>query len=143
MEGLLRTILCVAALVLITGCSSLSDAQGDCSAANSSYSGTWSCIRERVASGQAGAMNNDIGVRYLAYGDALDERVKAGEISDTEAKLLLADALSAGVREYEDRRSSGATVSIGEGLRSYGESLQRSNPRPITCQTIGNVTRCY
>ncbi len=56
---------------VLSGCSSLVDAQSKCTAQSASYLIMWDCIRGRVAAGSAGMMNNDLGVRYLAVGDLL------------------------------------------------------------------------
>lgn len=95
--------LAVGAGIWLVSCSSLNDAQGSCSAANADYSQMWWCIRGRVSSGTAGMMNNEMGIRYMAFGDAIDEKYKAGQISNADAKLMLAQELSRGNAEFNAR----------------------------------------
>lgn len=118
------------AAVALGGCTSLVGAQSTCSAQNSSYSSMWECIRGKVAANQAGLMNNDLGVRYLAYGDVLLERVRAGQMSDAEAKAYLARELSAVNGEFEARKSR-----VIQDLAA----IQAAQPQPvptINCQSI-------
>ncbi|RFC67371.1 hypothetical protein DY251_12600 [Mesorhizobium denitrificans] len=79
---------------------SLNDAQGSCSAANADYSAMWDCVRGRVANGTAGMMNNEMGIRYMAYGDALNEQYRAGQVSSAQAKYLLSQELARGNAEF-------------------------------------------
>ena len=61
----------------------------------------WDCIRGRIAANEAGMMNNSPGMRYIAYGNLLDERVRAGSLSNAEAKSLLAQELVRGEQDFE------------------------------------------
>lgn len=97
--------------VLLASCTSLNDAQGSCSATYSDYSQMWDCIRGRVAEGKAGMMNNDIGMRYLAFGDNLDEKYKAGRISNADAKLALSQELVRGNTDFNNRKPVNCTTS--------------------------------
>jgi hypothetical protein len=83
----------------LAGCGSLVGAQQDCSA-HPGYLPMWNCIKGRIAQNSAGRMNNAMGVRYVATGDALAERVRAGAITDAQAKMLLAEELARGDREF-------------------------------------------
>ena len=50
-------------------------------------------------------MNNDLGVRYLATGDLLDQQVRQGQMTSAEAKARLAVELSTANTEYERRKA--------------------------------------
>jgi hypothetical protein len=120
--------------VALSGCTSLVEAQNTCSAQNPSYISMWGCIRGKVAANQAGAMNNDLGVRYMAYGDLLQERVRAGQMTDAEAKAYLAKELSAANGEFEARKS--------RVIRDLA-AIQAAQPQPsptINCQSIRTGT---
>ena len=92
------------ACAILTGCvSSLNDAQSSCSAQHAQFSPMWDCIRGRVAAGTAGMMNNEMGIRYMAFGDALNERYAAGRITNAEAKYLLSQELARGNAEFNAR----------------------------------------
>jgi hypothetical protein len=94
----------LATIALLGGCNSLVGAQSQCSNSNPSYARTWECIRDKVAKSEAGNMNNDLGVRYLAYGDMLYEKVQKKQLTDAEAKSLLAVEMYKGNSEYDARR---------------------------------------
>lgn len=120
--------------VALGGCTSLVEAHNTCSAQNPSYSSMWGCIRSKVAANQAGSMNNDLGVRYMAYGDLLLERVRAGQMTDAEAKAYLARELSAANGEFEARKS--------RVIRDIA-AIQAAQPQPantVNCQSIRTGT---
>ncbi|WP_139975341.1 hypothetical protein [Ochrobactrum sp. CGA5] len=96
----MKYLILAASLSLIAGCSSLTDAQGSCQTQYSDYSQMWDCIRGRVKSGTAGMMNNDVGMRYMAFGDNLNEKYKAGLISNSDAKLALSQELVRGNSDF-------------------------------------------
>lgn len=103
--------LAMLATVLMSGfalssCVGLVDAQSKCSTQNPAYQAMWDCVRDRVAAGTAGQMNNDLGVRYLAVGDLLSESVRSGQMSNAEAKARLAIELERGNSEFERRKAA-------------------------------------
>ena len=92
------------AILFVSGCvSSLNNAQSSCSSKNSDFSDMWGCIKQRIDSGTAGMMNNEMGIRYVAFGNAINERYKAGQISNADAKLALAQELARGNAEFNAR----------------------------------------
>ncbi len=130
------------AFVALSACSSLNDAQGQCSAQNADYSLMWKCISDRVAAGNAGSMNNEMGIRYMAYGDVLDAEYRAGNITSEQAKLLLSDALVKANADFNEARGGGSVLgAVGQGLQAYGQSMQNQNQR-VTCTTHYNTTYC-
>lgn len=149
MKTLLVALLAAFALSACSS-SSLSNAQSSCSDLPG-YSEMWACIKDRVAKGTAGDMKNDLGLRYLAFGDAIDEKYRARAITNGEARLLLAQELSRGNAEY-DARSAGQRAAFGEALSSMGQSMQQ--PRIVNCNTtytpsgilgrppVGSMTTC-
>lgn len=90
-------------LGVLWSCSSLNSAQSSCQSQYSDYSQMWDCIRGRVASGTAGMMNNEMGIRYMAFGDSVNEKYRAGQISNSDAKLLLAQELVRGNQDFNAR----------------------------------------
>lgn len=118
----------VLAGMVVAGCQSLTGAQSKCNAENAKFLPMWDCIREKVAANEAGRMNNDLGLKYLAFGDALAERVKAGQMGDAEAKYALAKELTEANTEYE-RRGEEANRSF----RATMAAIEASRPRQTTC----------
>lgn len=127
-------------VLALSGCTSLSGAQQTCSSLSPSYLVAWDCIRGKVAAGQAGDMNNDLGLRYMATGDAIAERVRSGRMTNAEANLALAEELSRGNADYEARRSE--RIRRAAAIQSVTQQ-----PRPLNCTS--NVagssvyTNCY
>lgn len=101
----MKKLLAIAALTTgLGGCGSMVQAQGECTARYSSYLQAWDCVREKVAANQAGAMNNDLGIRHMAFGDALAEKVRGGQITDVEAKYALSQELVRNNTAFEARK---------------------------------------
>jgi len=141
----------------LAGCvSSLNSAQVSCSQKGSDFSAMWDCIRERVAAGQAGQMSNEMGIRYMAFGDVLNERYRRGELTDSEARLLLSQELARGNAEFDAKYGRPASAAIGGAVaaaaQGYGNAMQTS--RPVNCTSTPNsswvggpvssvTTRCY
>ena len=105
--------------VALSGCLSLVDAQSTCSTQNASYQAMWDCVRGRVAAGTAGQMNNDLGLRYLAVGDLLAQSVRAGQMSDVEAKARLAIELERANSEF-NRRQAASSPSLTRCTNTNG-----------------------
>lgn len=100
----MKWLLLIGCAVAMSGCmSSLNNAQASCSARHPEFNLMWDCIKGRVASGTAGMMNNEMGIRYMAFGDSVNERYLAGQISNADAKLLLAQELSRGNADFDAR----------------------------------------
>ena len=106
----------------LSGCGSMVATHQSCSATYSRYDMTWNCIRQQVAANRAGLMNNSQGVRFMAYGDMLLEKVRSKQLSDAEAKSLLATELDINDRSFNAER------------RANLETLRRSQ---------GTTTNCY
>lgn len=105
----MRTVVVAGVLALaLGGCvtGSLVSTQGGCSTKFAGYLAMWDCIRADVAADRAGLMNNSMGVRYMATGDALAERVRAQQISDADAKVALSQELARGDAEFEARKAA-------------------------------------
>lgn len=115
-----RVLIAVIMCVPFAGCTSLTDAQSSCTEQYSDFSPMWNCIRGRVAAGKAGDMKNDLGLRYMAYGDAINEKYKRGQISNADAKLALAQELSRANEEYTQRFGG------GDRLQTYCQSFGSS-----------------
>jgi len=97
----------MAALALglgLSGCGSMVQVQQSCTSRHAAYLQAWDCIRAEVAANRAGAMNNDLGVRHMAYGDALAEQVRLGQLTDAQAKAFLADELVRNNSAFEARK---------------------------------------
>jgi hypothetical protein len=126
-------LLGLAGALALGGCmaGSLTDAQATCTA-SPSYLQSWSCIRAKVAAGQAGQMRNDEGLHYLAVGDALAERVRARQITDADAKLALAGELRGANANFNARRDATADSLIAAGAVLSAPS-QPSLAPPISC----------
>ena len=102
-----------------------SSVQAGCSAEFSSYLDMWACTRAKVAPRVAGDAAADLGLRYLATGDALAERVKAKQISDADAKLALAQEVSSASSESRRRAALSAASD------------------PVSCTKFGSTVTCY
>ncbi len=100
----MRWIIVAGCAIVLSACvSSLNNAQQSCSSQHPQFNHMWDCIKGRVASGTAGMMNNEMGIRYMAFGDSVNEKFLAGRISNADAKLLLAQELSRGNAEFNAR----------------------------------------
>jgi hypothetical protein len=72
-------------------------------------------MKGQIAANRAGAMNNDLGLRYQAVGDALAEQVRAGRMSDAQAKAALANELARANTEFSQRVGAGGTICVPSG----------------------------
>jgi hypothetical protein len=120
---------------------SLVQVQGGCT--SPSYLDTWVCIRSKVAANQAGQMNNDLGLHYLAVGDALAERVRARQIGDADAKLVLANELSSANAAYDARVGAVANTLSAASAQIYSAPPIAPPAAPITCTSrrLGNTVQ--
>lgn len=103
---------------------SLTGAHSTCSSTHERFIPMWSCIKARIAAGTAGMMNNDMGVRYVAVGDALAQQVRGRKLTDVDAKAHLAGELVRGNSEFERRKA-----------RVLGGS--------VFCSRVGYSVTCY
>jgi hypothetical protein len=101
----MNLILLIGLAATLGGCGSLAGAQRDCNA-HPGYLAMWNCIKGEAAANRTGHMRNAAAVRYMTVGDALAERVRSGTLTDTQAKLMLAEELSRGEKEFEAWRRS-------------------------------------
>lgn len=80
-------------------------------------------------------MNNEMGVRYMAFGDVLNERYRKGEITNSEARLLLSQELARANSEFDAKYARPASAAVGGAVaaaaQSYGNAMQAS--RPVNC----------
>lgn len=138
----LRAVLALAGLLAVGGCvGPVAKTQGTCVAENASYLATWDCIRTRLTATEGSRMSSsDLGIHYLAVGDALAERVRARQITDADAKLALANELRSATSESRAREAASAASS--DALLAAGAALLTSPPiaapaptfnQPITC----------
>ena len=129
---------CLVALGLAGCVSSLNNAQASCSQDGANFSAMWDCIRGRVAAGQAGQMNNEMGVRYMAFGDVLNERYRQGQITNAEARLLLSQELTRANSEFDAKYARPASAAVGGAVaaaaQGYGNALQ-AGAAVTTCTT--------
>lgn len=122
----------------LAGCGSLVQSQNTCSAQSQSYLSMWNCIQGKVADNQAGMMNNDLGVKYMAYGDLLAEKVRTKQITDAEAKSYLARELSSSNGEFERRKSA----AIQDFVATVEATQRRPNPTlDCTSSRVGSTIR--
>ncbi len=108
----------------LTGCTTAAKYQANCSAANSGYLDTWNCIRSGAANRRAPGYDSPQGMRYLAVGDALAEQVRAGRLTDTQAKAQLAIELE---RDVTASQQAAAAASAGG---------------PVICNQVGTAVIC-
>lgn len=143
--------LCLVAALALGGCQSLVGAQSSCSSANPTYLAMWDCIKGRVAQGSAGQMNNAQGVRYMATGDLIAEQVRAGKLSDAQAKVALAISLERENSSFNAERRA-ELESASNGLIAAGAAMSAAAgppPQPLmrNCNSyrLGNTirTNCY
>ncbi|WP_454917423.1 hypothetical protein [Xanthobacter sediminis] len=123
--------------------SSLSGTQATCSQQFSDFKNMWNCIRYEINSGNISYMNSSMGMQYVAFGDLLYEKNKNGQVSDAEARLLLAQELSrrnAAIdaeinAQYAQSAQYRAALgnAISAGGQAYGQSLQQGYNRPLNC----------
>lgn len=129
-------------LLALSACVSLNDAQSSCSSQNADYSAMWRCIEGRVASGQAGMMNNEMGIRYMEYGRAIDAEYRAGRVTSPKAKILLSEVLVQSNADYDRKYGQSSGVgALGQAMQNYGNSMQQNRPVNCTSRRIGNVVR--
>ena len=126
MRRMMSAVLIVAAG--LAGCRAfgnpLVDTQASCSAAAAGYLDAWDCIRAKVSTGQAGSMNNAQGIRYIATGDLLAEKVRSHQVTDADAKVQLAVELAKGDAEFRHQEAEAAASD------------------PVVCNRIGATTIC-
>lgn len=136
----------LALLLSLAACTSLTEAQSSCSNTNADYSHMWGCIKARVSAGKAGMMDNEMGLRYMATGDAIDEKYQARQITNAEAKLLLARELASDNADF-NRENAVGRQALGAALQGMGNSMQQPARRSVSCSSYrtGNTvqTRCY
>lgn len=87
-----------------------------------------------------------------AYRLALAERVDKGEITKTEAQVIMAE-LGQRIAAEEQRRANSAayakaasaqgTAALLEGLGALNQSMQPLRRKPITCIQTGDMVNCF
>lgn len=116
------------ALVLLAGCSSadLSDIEYECGYNRKPFVDSWPCVKVGIAGGETAPA---LVAYYTALGNVVVERVQSGQMSDAEAKLVMAKA----------RRENSAAE---DASRPSPVQLP-SMPRAINCTRNGNQVSCY
>lgn len=119
----MRFLLVVA--VLLAGCAGtkpIAKIEGECGVGAKPFGQAWPCVK----TGLIGGRPADIVGQYEATGDVVAERVKAGQMTEAEARLTMAKAL----REANDTaiaRYNGASSGGGGGPTVY----QRVGPQTV------------
>lgn len=86
-------------IVALAACAGRPDAAQTCNTSSRPFLDGWSCMRSIAE----GAQLNDLDRYVLATGDVAAERVRAGQITDAEAKMVVAKAQSE-ARQADMRR---------------------------------------
>ena len=93
--------------------------EAECGMDRQLFNQAWPCVR----SGLATKKPADVAAQYRATGDVVAERVKAGQMTEAEARLAMARAL---------KDANDATIA------RYDTS--GSNPGPVVYQRVGSQT---
>jgi hypothetical protein len=130
----------------------LADIEDECHAGMRPFVDTWPCVRVGFT-GDAGN-ENDLKAVYIATGDAVAEKVRAGTMTDAEAKLTMAETRQRMYERSLARSQSGAMTraTVLSGMKPYTPPPVATSPtqtvvmpsgRMVNCTTTGTMTNCY
>ena len=91
---------------------SLADIQRDCGAGARPFADEWPCERDRLASGEYQRLPADLVAYYTATGNAAYADVRAGRMTDAEARTAMTKARSNAQSTMTDR------IQRGTGIRT-------------------------
>jgi len=116
--------LLVAALVgaCATRGPSIAEIQRDCGASTRSFVEEWPCERDRLASGEYQRLPPDLVAYYTTTGNNAYESVRAGRMTDAEAKSAMSKARSVAQTTVTNR------IQHGTGISTI---YDRSGPGPV------------
>ena len=108
-------------ILLLGACGGRPDAAQTCDASSRPFLEGWACMRDIATRDRL----NDLGRYVLATGDVAAERVRAGQLTDAEAKMIVAKAQAEARSAYLAR--------IGALYAAGGDG-------PVTYQRVGPGT---
>jgi hypothetical protein len=116
-------------VLLLAGCSgpTLSDIEYECGYNRKPFVDSWPCVRVGIY----GESSPALVAYYTALGDVVAERVRAGKMSDAEARLVMAKA----------RRENSAAEDASRPPPAAPVMLHTPSPS-ITCTRFGNQVTC-
>ncbi|MEY0031233.1 hypothetical protein AB7W76_21780 [Providencia rettgeri] len=141
----------IALSLLLAGCAKVSDYQNKCEIQNEKLSQVATCLNNSVSSDSRMANSPQVKM-YILAAKYLGEKVDAGEITDTQARLELQNFYIA-LQNQEAYNSAMQGQAIQQGLLNYQtlqtmQAIQNKANRPDIyyppVQQHGNVsTNCY
>lgn len=151
-------ILAILAAVVLAGCAqkpsgpTAAQISQSCGVEGKPFAETWACVRTGIAPLAADA---DLKAVYIATGDFVVEQVRAGKMTDAEAKLAMAQAEQRAKSESIARENAAAQRSAAAAV-VLGSIMNRPDPfatpaapiytapsTTINCWRLGNSVRCY
>ena len=91
------------------------------------------CLKAETA--DIGGRDDDLFRLYAGYAAVLSERVEAGNMSELEAELSLAEKYMM-LKSESAMRTSRALVGLGQGLQQAGAAMQQAAPPPPVAAPI-------
>ncbi|MGI0014817.1 MAG: hypothetical protein ACREBU_15460 [Nitrososphaera sp.] len=145
-----RGLMVAFSVLTLSSCTTVGQYQGECEKRYSALTEMVSCLKARIAEDprMGRHSSSDLLRLYLAYADAAVSRVQEGTMSETDARLALAELYSR-LKTTEHTRAANEAAAYGaflQGLGTYQQSTRPSyvNPRtPITCYRSGNYINCW
>lgn len=139
----MRTIV-LAAMALLGACAypTVAQIERDCGSGEVPFEDSWPCVRANVPRLVA---SRDVLAGYIAAGDVIAERVRAGTMTQAEARLAIAQAEQHGRAIESGRRPPVVLVQQMPQTTYTAPPLERTVFPPqqsVTCYRYGNMVTC-
>ena len=160
---MMRNIICMVAVVLLTACvttqqyaaaPSVSQMQGQCLAQFQTFLEQTTCIENYIAQ-YSHAQPNPFTQEYIAYMNSLSAKVKAGQVTENDARVQLTQRLNE-LRQKQNTEFAQQQAIANQRAAQTQQVLQQNKqpplevyemktlPTPTTtnCQAYGNQVNC-
>jgi hypothetical protein len=114
-DALMKFYAALLAVALVGACAtrgpSIAEIQRDCGAGTRPFVEEWPCERDRLASGEYQRLPSDLVAYYTATGNGAYESVRAGRMTDAEARSAMSKARSVAQTTMTERIQHGTGIS--------------------------------
>jgi len=146
----MRTILLIVGLLAVAACEgqqppqpqypSLGQIEDACGYDSRPFAEAWPCVRQRFAGTPT---DQNLLALYLARGDFVAEQARAGKMSDTEARLVMAEAANRSKNEVRQQEDAQRNAEYQRRALAIGALSVVQQSRPVTCNRVGSTVTCY
>ena len=153
----MRYFLALAAVAGVAACAqpyegqSLPEIKAACQVNDRPFVEAWGCVRQGFMTRNVDP-HPDVKQTYIATGDYIAEQVSAGRMTDTEARMAMAQAEQSAHQTVINRHNASAAASAPVDAAIIGGMMTRNQPyqiqtppiaRPVNCTPIGRTVTCY